>query len=159
MRDKELHKTRVVFEESLLPDGGAGLSGNAVPGFFQKGDESCPTLLGFRKLYGGLNLGEHTAGGELSLLFVLPGFIGGHGVQPFLVRLSKIDGHLLNGGEDDEAVGVQLLRQKLRSEVLVDDRARAPQVIALAYDGECRRRRRPPRSVPHPPWRGWFQFQ
>ncbi len=59
-------------------------------------------------------------------------------VQPLLVRLSKIDGHLLHGGEDDQHVGVQLLRQHLAGEVLVDHRRRALEVVPLGLeDGDA----------------------
>ena len=45
-----------------------------------------------------------------------------------------MDGHLLHGGEDDEAVGVQLAGQAGGGKVLVDDRRRALEVEALGLE-------------------------
>ena len=59
------------------------------------------------------------------------GLGGGQAVQPGLVGLAEVNGHLLHGGEDDEGIGVDLLGQHAGGEVLVDDRRRALEVVAL----------------------------
>ena len=117
--------------EILHGDGGAGLSGDAGLGFLQQGDEGGTAGLALREFDGGLDLGQHGAGGELALRGILLGLRGRQMVQPFLVGLAVVDGDLFHGGEDDERVGVQLLSQQLGGKVLVDDGTGALEVVAF----------------------------
>ena len=65
----------------------------------------------------------------MALGAVLGGLGGGAGGQPLLLGLAEVDGGLLDGGEDDEVVGVELLGEDLAGEVLVDDGGRALEVV------------------------------
>ena len=56
-------------------------------------------------------LGSMEPGGELAFRLVLPGLLRRQVIQPLLIRLAEVDGHLLHGGEDDEGIGVDLLGQ------------------------------------------------
>src|SRR5699024_7031800 len=103
----------------------------AVAGLLKQGDEGAAAGLGLGKAHGGLDLGQHGAGREVALGAVLGGLGGGDGVQPLLLGLAEVDGGLLDGGEDDEVVGVELLGEDLAGEVLVDDGGRALEVVAL----------------------------
>ncbi len=48
------------------------------------------------------------------------GFGEGHPVDPFLIWFSKIEGHLLDRGGDEEQVGLDELGQQAGGKILVD---------------------------------------
>ena len=76
---------RRVFD--LLMDGSTGLSGDAIFGFFQKGDERCAAGFGLGELQSGLHFGKHGAGSKLTLGDIFSGFVWSQIAEPALVGL------------------------------------------------------------------------
>ena len=102
-----------------------GLPEDAVFRLLEKGDQRLTSRFRFCKLYGSLDLGKHGARCKMSFFNVLLRLIYGDVSQPFLIRLSVIDGCFFHGGQDDEEVRVQLFREETACEVFVNDRAGA----------------------------------
>ena len=98
---------------------------------FSRSDQGGAVGGALGEFHGSLHLGQHGAGGEVAPFHVDLGLGGGQTVQPGLVGLAEVNGHLLHGGEDDEGIGVDLLGQHAGGEVLVDDRRRALEVVAF----------------------------
>ena len=115
-------------------DSGTGLASNAVLCLLQQSDQSSTAFLGLSELNSSLNLGQHGAGSELASSDVLLSLCGGQVSQPLNVGLTEVDSNLLNCGQDDQAVSIQLLCQNTGSEVLVDDSCCTLQVMALGLD-------------------------
>ena len=99
-------------------DLGAGLASDAVLSLLQQGDQSSTASLGLSEHDSSLNLGQHGAGSELASLDVLLSLCGGQVSQPLNIGLTEVDSNLLNCGQDDQAVSIQLLCQDAGSEVL-----------------------------------------
>ena len=93
--------------------------------FFKQCDQCLTPGLGLGKFYGSLYLWQHGSRRKVSFINVLLCLVYGNVSQPFLIRLSVIDGCFFHGGQDDEEVRVQLFREETACEVFVNDRAGA----------------------------------
>ena len=49
--------------------------------------------------------------------------INGDVIQPFLIRLSVVDSHFFNGGQDDEDISIQFFGHQAAGKIFVDHRA------------------------------------
>ena len=56
----------------------------------------------------------------------------GEVIQPLLVRFAKVDRYLFHGGENDQQIGIDHLRQLRTGPILVDNRTGAAQMVTLA---------------------------
>ena len=92
----------------LLDEEGAGLALQCFAGLVERGDQGCATGRVLDETDARLNLGQHAAGGEVTLLDVLAGLGDVHAVKVFLVGLVEVDGHLLHSSENHQHVGVQI---------------------------------------------------
>ena len=108
-------------------DPGASLAAQGAADIFGVGDQGFFAAV-FQEPQDGLDLGQHRALGEVAFGHVLLGFGHGHLVQPFLVGLVEVDGHLLHRGGDDKQIGADQVGQHRRTEVLVDHGFNADQI-------------------------------
>lgn len=69
-------------------------------------------------------LGSMDPGGKLSVRHILAGCLGRQLIQPLNIRFAKMDGNLLHGREDNQAVGIQLAGQATGGKIFVNDRRR-----------------------------------
>src|SRR5579872_272627 len=117
----------------------------------------------------GLDLRRHAAGGEVDALFEVLARLGGcEAGDEALVGLAEVEGDLLDGGRDEEEVGVELVGEERRGEVLVDDGGdafegalgvahdRDPPAPGRDHDGAGLDEAPDGRHLddPHRPWRG-----
>ena len=68
------------------------------------------------------------------------GLVGGEVLELLLVGLAEVDGDMLNGGQQEQNVGVAVLGQQLAARVLVDDGRNAlvaALVLVVADDGDA----------------------
>ena len=100
----------------------------------QVGDDG--TAAGLGKGDGSLNLGQHGAGSELVFTDVLLGLGNAHLLEALLVGLAPIDGNTINGGEDEQGIGVQQLGDLGGGKVLIDNGGNAYQLAVLFDNGD-----------------------
>ena len=73
----------------------------------------------------------------MALFAVLFRLLHGHFAEALLVGLAPVDAHAVNGGQDDQSVGLDQLSQLGGGKVLVDDSGRAVELAVSAHDGNA----------------------
>ena len=119
---------------SVGHDPRAGLAVERVDDRLGLGDEALAFGVGLEEGDDGLDLGAHGARKEVALGIVLLGFAKGQPVEPLLIGLVIVQGHLLHGCGDEEEIHLEVRRQEGRPSVLVDDGHGTPQVALLILD-------------------------
>ena len=121
-------------------DAGTGEAGHGLGGLVQGADDAGAALAGAGELDGGADLGLHGALAELALVGQALGLVGGDVLELLLVGLAEVDGDVLDGGQQEQDVGVAVLGQQLAAQVLVDDGGDAlvaTLVLVVADDGDA----------------------
>ena len=121
-------------------DAGTGEAGHGLGGLVQGADDAGAALAGAGELDGGADLGLHGTLAELTLVGQALGLVGGEVLELLLVGLAKVDGDVLDGGQQKQDVGVAVLGQQLAAQVLVDDGGNAlvaALVLVVADDGDA----------------------
>ena len=121
-------------------DAGTGEAGHGLGGLVQGADDAGAALAGAGELDGGADLGLHGALAELALVGQALGLVGGDVLELLLVGLAEVDGDVLDGGQQEQDVGVAVLGQQLAAQVLVDDGGNAlvaTLVLVVADDGDA----------------------
>ena len=90
-------------------DAGTGEAGHGLGGLVQSTDDAGAALAGTRELDGSANLGLHGTLADLALVGQALGLVGGEVLELRLVGLAKVDGDMLNGGQQEQNVGVAVL--------------------------------------------------
>ena len=70
-------------------------------------DDAGAALAGAGELDGGADLGLHGTLAELALVGQALGLVGGEVLELLLVGLAKVDGDMLNGGQQEQDVASQ----------------------------------------------------
>ena len=123
----------------LARDAGAGEAGHGLGGLVQGADDAGAALAGAGELDGRADLGLHGALAELALVGQALGLVGGELLELLLVGLAEVDGHVLDGREQEQDVGGAVLGEQLAAQVLVDDGGHAlvaALVRVVAHDGD-----------------------
>lgn len=115
-------------------DAGPGAARDALARLFQQRDEGGAAGLALGKFHGRLHFGQHGPGGKLSVRHILAGCLGRQLIQPLNIRFAKMDGNLLHGREDNQAVGIQLAGQTSGGKIFVNDRRSALQMEPLGAE-------------------------
>lgn len=126
--------------EHLTRDAGAGEAGHGLGGLIQRADDAGAALAGARELDGSADLGLHGALAELTLVGEFLGLVGGELLELLLVGLAKVDGHVLDGGQQEQNVGGAVLSKQLATHVLVNNRGDAlvaALVLVVANHGDA----------------------
>ena len=104
------------------------------------GEVMTPAPPGWRSRYvtSASTFGSHAALAELAALRERGRLGHGQAVEPALVGLAPVHGHLIDAGGDREQVGAQLGGQQRAGGVLVDDRLDALEgAVVAAHDGDA----------------------
>ena len=94
-------------------DAGTGEAGHGLGGLVQSADDAGAALAGTGELDGSANLGLHGTLAELALVCQALGLVGGEVLELLLVGLAKVDGDMLNGGQQEQNVSIAVLGQSL----------------------------------------------
>ena len=114
---------------------GAGFAFDGFACVFQRGNDRLTT--GFCEGDRCLDFRQHGAGGKMPFAAVLLGFLDAHFTEALLIRLAPVDADAVNGGQNDERVGMYQLGKLRGGEVLVDDCGRAVELAVSAHDGNA----------------------
>lgn len=121
-------------------DAGTGEAGHGLGSLVQSADDAGAALAGTGELDGSADLGLHGTLAKLTLVGQALGLVGGEVLELLLVGLAKVNGDMLNGGQQEQNVGVAVLGQQLAAQVLVDDGGNAlvaALVLVVADDGDA----------------------
>ncbi len=119
---------------------GTGEASHGLGGLVQGADDAGAALAGTGELDGSADLGLHGTLAELALVGQALGLVGGEVLELLLVGLAEVDGDMLDGGQQEQDVGVAILGQQLAAQVLVDDGGNAlvaTLVLVVADDGDA----------------------
>ena len=83
-------------------DAGTREAGHGLGGLVQGADDAGAALAGTGELDGGANLGLHGTLAKLALVGQALGLVGGEVLELLLVGLAKVDGDMLDGGQQEQ---------------------------------------------------------
>ena len=99
-------------------DASTGEAGHGLGSLVQGADDAGAALAGTSELDGSADLGLHGTLAELALVGQALGLVGGDVLELLLVGLARVDGDMLNGGQQEQNVGVAVLGQQLAAQSL-----------------------------------------